>query len=76
MILPRFFRRQLEVEDRAKLDAMEREWTPPDPVGGGTAGGDSRRLRGVPAIARGVAGVSPGTDPFVETERRLRGRRA
>lgn len=28
-----------------------------------TAGGDSRRLRGIPAIGRGVAGVVNGTQP-------------
>ena len=28
-----------------------------------TAAGDERKLRGIPAIARGVAGVIPGTSP-------------
>lgn len=28
-----------------------------------TAGGDSRKLRGIPAIGRSVAGAIPGTDP-------------
>jgi hypothetical protein len=30
---------------------------------GATAGGDERRLRGIPAIGRGVAGAIPGTRP-------------
>jgi hypothetical protein len=36
----------------------------------GTAGGDPRDLRGVPVIARGVGGTSPGTQPEAETIRR------
>lgn len=28
-----------------------------------TAGGDTRRLRGIPTIARGVTGAIPGTQP-------------
>lgn len=28
-----------------------------------TAGGDSRKLRGIPAIGRSVSGAIPGTDP-------------
>jgi hypothetical protein len=31
--------------------------------GGATAGGDRRRLRGLPAIGRGVSGAIPGTNP-------------
>lgn len=30
----------------------------------GAAGGDARKLRGVPVIARGVGGTQPGTDPL------------
>lgn len=30
---------------------------------GATAGGDERKLRGIPAIARGVPGHIPGTRP-------------
>lgn len=29
----------------------------------GTAGGDERKLRGIPAIGRGVAGAIPGSVP-------------
>lgn len=34
-----------------------------DPVVG-VAGGDSQRLRGIPAVGRGVDGSIPGTDPL------------
>lgn len=33
------------------------------PVTGATAGGDERKLRGIPAIGRGVAGAIPGSSP-------------
>lgn len=33
------------------------------PTAPGTAGGDYRALRGIPAIGRGVAGAIPGTTP-------------
>lgn len=37
---------------------------PPDPkVYRTTAGGDTRKLRGIPAIGPGVAGHIPGTNP-------------
>ena len=32
-------------------------------VGGATAGGDERKLRGIPAIGRGVTGAIAGTVP-------------
>lgn len=35
----------------------------PPPTRGATAGGDSRKLRGIPAIGRGVSGAIPGTRP-------------
>lgn len=34
-----------------------------------TLAGDDRRLRGIPCIARGVGGTSPGTNPLAETLR-------
>ncbi len=37
--------------------------TPMHRDGPATAGGDERRLRGIPAIGRGVTGAIPGTDP-------------
>jgi hypothetical protein len=33
------------------------------PAAGATAPGDTRKLRGIPAIARGVTGAIPGTTP-------------
>ena len=35
----------------------------PESVAGGTAPGDSRRLRGIPAVSRGTSGAVHGTDP-------------
>jgi hypothetical protein len=35
----------------------------PDTPTHATAGGDERKLRGIPAIGRGVAGAIPGTAP-------------
>lgn len=37
--------------------------------GPATAGGDARRLRGIPAIGRNVSGCIPGTDPEREATR-------
>ena len=37
--------------------------------GPATAGGDAARLRGIPAIGRGVSGCIPGTDPEREATR-------
>lgn len=35
-----------------------------------TAGGDGRKLRGIPVIADGVGGTSPGSDPLGAVIRR------
>ena len=64
-ILPRFYRRQLEAEDKAAVDravheAMDVEQTAPR----ATLPGDTRRLRGIPMFCRGVNGTQPGTDPL------------
>jgi hypothetical protein len=37
--------------------------TPIRSAKGATAGGDERKLRGIPAIGRGVAGAMAGTSP-------------
>lgn len=42
---------------------------------GHTLDADPADLRGIPCIARGVGGTSPGTNPLAETERRLTVRR-
>lgn len=41
------------------------ETGPPNPHthAPGTAGGDNKQLRGIPAIGRGVRGAIPGTNP-------------
>jgi hypothetical protein len=55
------FRRQQQLEDEAKIRKIVGEAEPPDATG--AAGGDSRRLRGIPAVARGTGGTVFGTDP-------------
>lgn len=42
---------------------------------GRTADADPADIRGIPCIARGVGGTSPGTNPLTETIRRLTVRR-
>lgn len=42
--------------------ALEANPEPPQ-ARGATAGGDERKLRGIPAIGRGVQGAIPGTTP-------------
>jgi hypothetical protein len=63
--LPRAFRRQLEAEDLDKVDRIVREVGHEDAPGvaGGTAGGDERRLRGIPAVGRGCSGAIRGMRP-------------
>ena len=64
--LPRAYRLQLMAKDKAKVarivaevDALET----PTTAAGGTAAGDQRRLRGIPAAGRGCAGHISGTRP-------------
>jgi hypothetical protein len=63
-LLPRFHRRQLEAEDHAAVERIVREAVQTSTVARATLPGDTRRLRGIPVCAMGVAGVSPGTDPM------------
>lgn len=66
-ILPRFYREQLAALDAARLDEILAESTAVvAPIGGATLAGDTRRLRGLPVIGRGIGGTSPGSDPFNE----------
>jgi hypothetical protein len=59
--LPRSFAARQRLEDEAKIARIVAEAEPaPAP---GTAGGDRQRLRGLPAVARGVPGASPHTNP-------------
>ncbi len=79
--LPRAYRRQLQAEDAAKVDRIVREAgedVAPSSSAGATAGGDERRLRGIPAIGRGCAGAINGSDPMralIQKEARQRRRR-
>jgi hypothetical protein len=63
-ILPRFRRAQLEREEQMKVDrAVNESVGNPSTVIRATLPGDIRRLRGIPAIGRGVDGAIPGTRP-------------
>lgn len=65
-ILPRFSATWQRIEDERKVARIVRESEGseiPKTVARATLPGDNRRLRGIPCVARGVAGVSPGTDP-------------
>lgn len=75
---PRYLRHQLEVEDRAKVGRIvaETETEPERQAAGATAGGDGRRLRGIPAVSRGTSGAVAGSDPvraLIAKESRRRG---
>lgn len=66
LILPRYNRAALRIEDERKVARIVLESGGSDQaktVARATLPGDNRRLRGIPCVARGVAGVSPGTDP-------------
>ena len=72
-ILPRFNAAMNAIEDERKVARIVLESGPseqPATIARATLPGDNRRLRGIPCVARGVAGVSPGTDPWGETSRR------
>lgn len=66
-ILPRFDAHNQRIQDEQKLARILVEVGEPAPqaIGHATAGGDERRLRGIPAIGRGVAGAVPGTAPHL-----------
>lgn len=74
MLLPRFFRFTERAESERKIARIILEAglnEVPPTVARVTLPGDTRRLRGIPAIGRGVAGVSPGTHP-TDVVRRMR----
>lgn len=54
--------RQIE-DDRQLAIAVMESGAAPDINPNATLGGDERRLRGIPVIASGVGGTSPGTNP-------------
>ncbi len=75
--LPRFLAHLQKVEDARKLARIVLEAggdeEPPKQSAGATSGGDWERLRGLPAIGRGVSGAIRGTDPvraLIAKERR------
>lgn len=57
-IATRFRRHQLALEDQDAVDQAVRDSVDTSPVTGATAAGDSRKLRGIPAIGHGVSGVT------------------
>ena len=63
-ILGRYTRHTQALEDSQKIAKILLEVGEPLPVNThATAGGDERKLRGIPAIGRGVSGAVPGTAP-------------
>lgn len=66
-ILPRFYAHMQRIQDERKLGRILLESTGEETttVARATLPGDNRRLRGIPVCARGVTGVSPGTDPLL-----------
>lgn len=66
-ILPRFSAALTAIEDARKIGRILEESgdvAATHTVARATLPGDTRRLRGIPAIGRGVAGASPGTNPL------------
>lgn len=77
--LPRFLEQEIEHDPLEILLAQrEAELTAARQAvaNGATLDADPADLRGIPCIARGVGGTSPGTDPLRETIRRLTRRHA
>jgi hypothetical protein len=60
---PRYLRRQLEAKDLANVDRATRDATDDGKTYKTTAAGDSRKLRGIPAIGRSVTGATCYTRP-------------
>jgi hypothetical protein len=74
-LLPRFSAVTERAERARKIAAIVRETecsaeSATKTVAQATLAGDERRLRGVPCIARGVGGASPGTNPVAELLRK------
>lgn len=63
LLVVKHYQQEQQIErDMARI-ALETSTTPEVGVKGATAGGDERKLRGIPAIGRGVAGAIAGTIP-------------
>jgi hypothetical protein len=72
---PRAHRQALEQRDHANVDKAIRNSTgtdtnTPKTVARATLPGDTRRLRGIPVVGA-TTGTSPGSDPYLETCRRM-----
>ena len=66
-LLPRFHATTERMEDERKIGrvVLDSECAEvPKSVARATLPGDTRRLRGIPVVCRGVGGVSPGTNPL------------
>ena len=77
-LLPRFYRFQQAADERKLARVLLEsgdESAPPRSAPGATAAGDPSRLRGIPAIGRGVSGTARGTSPLGELLRRENDRR-
>jgi hypothetical protein len=61
--LPRYLEPDDFQHKLARILIETGEQAPPATVVRATLAGDERRLRGIPCIARGVPGASPGTNP-------------
>lgn len=71
--LPRYI--DTHADDERRLARILLETGDPTPIQTTTRAtlpGDTRRLRGIPAIGRGVSGASPGTNPLTELLRTIR----
>lgn len=62
-VMPRAYRRQLQAQDHAAVERAVAEAAPIQHQPGATAPGDTRKLRGIPAIGPNVTGAIPGTRP-------------
>jgi hypothetical protein len=70
-LLPRFTAAMEGIRDAERLGRiLEEVGDAPVAVGKATAGGDPRRLRGVPAVGRGVSGAVSGSQPLAELLRK------
>jgi len=62
-VMPRAYRRQLQATDQQAVDRAVQDAGPIIHTPGATAPGDSRKLRGIPAIGRSVRGATGGSVP-------------
>lgn len=73
-LLPRFTAASQRIDDERKIARILLESQAaevPKTVARATLPGDDRRLRGIPCVARGVAGVTPNGDPLLWVMHRL-----